>query len=267
VRAAHRTIEPDWIDPEAAFLLSEIDRATANISRKRGGVLANSHFDATNRWADLDGSRIYIGTVEDALLNLYGFQARDRHAEARAVAAQLHQRLRGLLHSIEVSVIGPEVVVSYPADVLRSPSASGASALWDSLAARIGVTAAVVEPEDDLRVGVAVVDEVRVTLLAERWEATQIAGGAADAKFDAFLASLPPRHDDLGREVLTVRVGTELPNGALIAAVTDAGSDTAWFVTDDRGGEHRLDKYGRLVRSASGAVLYVEPEWSGLASD
>lgn len=71
----------------------------------------------------------------------------------------------------------------------------------------------------------------------------------------------------VGYDVLAIATGSPLPNGAVIESVTDAGSDTCWHVTDTKGREHRLHKYGRLLRYSSGNVLFNEPSWSGWASD
>jgi hypothetical protein len=61
--------------------------------------------------------------------------------------------------------------------------------------------------------------------------------------------------------------GAPLPGGDIIAHLTDSGSDTWWYATDTHGRLHHLHKYGRLLRYATGAVIYIEPTWAGWSSD
>ena len=66
--------------------------------------------------------------------------------------------------------------------------------------------------------------------------------------------------------VVPVRVGTVLPDGATITSVEDP-LGSAWAVTVDSGEERHIHKYAELRRYTTGRLVLVEPEWAGWASD
>lgn len=89
---------------------------------------------------------------------------------------------------------------------------------------------------------------------------------ALDAPKPKILETVPARGQLLGYDRFLVTPGAPLPDGRTIAAVEDP-LGSSWRVTDDQGAVHWLHKHGDLIRYASGAVAFIEPEWAGRSSD